>query len=67
MAEDIGELYETMKARLDGVDFGAIWEGFHRYPFALYNDEYVWLDGQVIPHDNRFLGNTCIEYGGGPS
>ena len=65
MAEDIGELYERMKARLDGVDFGAIWEGFHRYPFALYNDEYVWLDGQVIPHDNRFLGNTCIEYGGG--
>ncbi len=65
MAQEIRELYEGMKARLDGVDFSAIWEGFHRYPFALYNDESVWLDGEVIPRDNRFLGNTCIEYGGG--
>lgn len=65
MAEEIRKLYDGMKARLDGVDFSQIWEGFHRYPFALYNDESVWLDGEVIPRDNRFLGNTCIEYGGG--
>lgn len=65
MVQSIRELYEILKSRLDGVDFGAIWEGFHRYPFALYNDESVWLDDEVIPHDNRFLGNTCIEYGGG--
>ncbi|MDR1692142.1 MAG: hypothetical protein LBR72_02180 [Oscillospiraceae bacterium] len=58
-------LYGKVSAILDTVDFGGIWRGFSRVPFALYNGERVFLRDEVIPYDRRFLGNTSIEYGGG--
>lgn len=54
------DLYGAVSVRLDKIDFPALWPGFARAPFALYDDEMVWLDGTTIPRDDRFLGNTTI-------
>lgn len=59
------ELYITLQGLLNKVNFSAIWPEFHPYPFALYNESTVYLENGTIPHDNRFLGNTAIEYNGG--
>ena len=56
------ELFMELDQIFDKVDFGNIWNGFTRYDFALYDEERVYLKNTVIPRDNRFLGNTAIEY-----
>lgn len=55
--------YEKVSRKLDNVDFGKIHPGFHRFPFALYNDETVWLEDREIPQQG-FFGNTAIEFEG---
>lgn len=57
-------LYEAVSQRLDKVDFAALWPGFARGPFALYDDETVFLGEKTIPRDDRFLGNTTIQLDG---
>lgn len=57
------KLYEMVSKRLDQVDFGRIYPGFHRFPFALYNDENIWLEDREIPQQG-FFGNTAIEFEG---
>jgi len=57
-------LYQTVSATLDKIDFGAIWLGFQRYHFALYDETNVYLGEYTFPRDNRFLGNTAIDYEG---
>lgn len=56
------KLYEKINNLLNKVDFEAIWPEFHKYPFALYNKEQVYFENSVIPYDERFRGNTSIEY-----
>ena len=58
--------FNKVNTSLDRVNFGEIYPGFHKFDFALYNDERVWFDGYDIPRDNRFFGNTSIEYEGKP-
>ncbi len=58
-------LYNAVSETLDRVDFPSLFPGFHRFPFALYNDAAVTLADREIPYDRRFLGNTAIEYEGG--
>ncbi|MEG2290656.1 MAG: hypothetical protein RR891_08085 [Clostridium sp.] len=58
------ELYEKVKDILINVDFNELWSGFTRTDFALYNKNSVYLDKGIIPYDNRFLGNTSINYEG---
>jgi hypothetical protein len=58
------ELYTAISHTLDEIDFSAIWPGFHRFPFALYDDSAVYLENRTLPYDNRFLGNTAIEMDG---
>ncbi len=58
------ELYKQISGRLNRVDFGALWPGFARGPFALYDDETVCAGERTFPRDDRFLGNTTIELDG---
>lgn len=46
------------------LDFDAIWKGFHLYNFALYDQDRVYFKNEIFPRDNRFLGNTAIEFNG---
>ncbi len=55
-------LYEKIELELDKVEFDEIWPGFSKMEFALYNKETVYLKDKEIPYDNRFLGNTSINY-----
>ncbi|MGI6239264.1 MAG: hypothetical protein ACOYI5_06525 [Christensenellales bacterium] len=57
-------LYRAVSDRLDAIDFNAIWAGFRRTAFALYDGAHVATAGEVFPVDDRFLGNTSIELGG---
>lgn len=57
------ELYEKINKLLEKVDFESIWHGFHKYPFALYNNEQICLKDRMIPYDEQFCGNTSIKYG----
>lgn len=58
------KLYTQLSNLLNAINFNELWEGFHFYDFALYNDREVYLKDSVIPYDNRFMGNTAINYEG---
>lgn len=58
-------LYHSVYETLQRVDFPALFSGFHEFPFALYDHNTVYLPQGEIPYDNRFLGNTAIEFEGG--
>lgn len=59
------DLIKEINKRLDILDFDRLWKGFVRYDFALYDKQNVYFNNyEVIPVDNRFLGNTSIEYNG---
>lgn len=55
-------LYEKVNDTLNTINFNEIWNGFTKTNFALYNKNNVFLKNGVIPYDNRFLGNTTIDY-----
>lgn len=57
-------LYTAVDALLDTIDFGSLWRGFTRFPFALYNSSTAYLRDKTINADNRFVGNTSIEFEG---
>ncbi len=56
---------QDINATLANLDYESLWHGFHRYPFALYNSDWVYLPDQTFPWDDRFRGNTSIEFDGG--
>lgn len=56
--------YKGLQEQLEKVNFDLAWKGFHEYPFALYNDEWVYFEKEQIPYDTRFLGNSTICYEG---
>ena len=58
------QLYNKIKENLQKIDFCAIWQDFKPVRFALYNDENVYLDGEIFKTDGRFLGNTAIYFNG---
>lgn len=58
-------LFHAVSGLLSSLDYGALWPGFHQFPFALYTDEWVYLADEAIPWDERFLGNTAIPWEGG--
>lgn len=61
---EIMEMYKIIKQKLNLINFGALWRGFSEFKFALYDDAYVYFDGYKIVKDERFIGNTAIEYEG---
>ena len=58
------ELVEQMNKKLMLIDFNELWKGFHRIPYALYDDKTVYLENGEIPRDERFFANTAIDYEG---
>ena len=58
------ELYKKIDETIDSINFDKIWPGFSKFNFALYDKGYVYFKNETIPRDNRFLGNTSIEYNG---
>ncbi len=56
--------YHAANQILNTLDYPALFAGFHKYKFALYNSEWVCLDGKLIPYETCFMGNTSITYKG---
>lgn len=63
---NLRQAYHAVNAVLDTLDYGALFAGFHRYKCALYTGSEICLDGQMIPYQDDFRGNTALEYGGEP-
>lgn len=55
-------IYTEIEKRLELVDFEQIWKGFYKCEFALYNSDTVYLKTTEIPWNDRFVGNTAINY-----
>ena len=58
------EIHLEISRRLEQLDFDLLWKEFKVYSFAIYNNEYICLDGEILPYNNKFLGNTTIQYEG---
>jgi len=56
--------YNRIKERIDAIDFSALWEGFHPFRFALYNETECFFDGRYIEKTEEFHANTSIFYNG---
>ena len=56
--------YREIEARLEKLDFGALFRGFSRFPFILYNDTQACAGGENFEKPAEFLGNTSIRYNG---
>ena len=61
---EVLEIYKKIKEKINLIDFNSLWNGFSEFRFALYDDVYVYFDGFQILKDDRFIGNTAINYGG---
>ena len=61
---DLLEIYNAVDAVLGALDFSALFDGFHRYGYALYNRAEICLDGRMMPYQEGFRGNTAIEHNG---
>lgn len=59
------EIYTEVDSILDALDFGALFQGFHKYRFAIYDSAEICLDGNLIPYEDSFRGNTSKLYDGG--
>ncbi len=58
------KVYNAVDRVLNTLDFDSLFSGFHKYRFALYTSREICLDGEMIPYQEGFLGNTAIEYKG---
>ena len=56
------ETYDRVSSRLERVDMAALWPGFRRYPFALYDGRNACVAGEVLPRPEAFRGNTAIPW-----
>ena len=59
---DLEQMYSEIESVLDILDFNALWCGFHRFSFALYNEKEACLNHKVFPKPDSFYGNTSIQY-----
>lgn len=57
--------YDRVSSRLERVDMAALWPGFRRYPFALYDGREACMAGEVLSRPEGFRGNTAIPWEGG--
>ncbi len=61
---DLIKAYDAANAILDRIDFNTLFEGFHKYRFALYSSREIIIDGRSIPYQDDFRGNTSMLYEG---
>lgn len=57
-------IYNKVNEILVTLDFDALFAGFHKYKFAIYNSKEICLDGTVIPYEESFRGNTSKLHNG---
>ncbi len=57
--------YRQIAERLDRIDFPALYSGFRRYPFAVYNARQAYTAGGLIARPSEFIANTAVSFGGG--
>lgn len=60
----LGQAFSAVSTRLDRLDFSALWPGFHRFDFALYDDDTVLTQRGAQKRTPEFLANTAIEHEG---
>ena len=58
------ETYRVLDRYVSSVDFAALWPGFQRIKFAVYDEKECVLDGQKVEKTADFCANTAIEYRG---
>ena len=61
---DMRTLYDDITERLKKVDFSEIWLGFHLFEFALYDSKRIVHSNCELPWNEKFVGNTAIQYEG---
>lgn len=59
---NLQDIYHEINNRIQAIEFDHLWDGFKKYPFAVYNDEAVCLNGELIPKTDEFIANTAILY-----
>lgn len=64
---DLAFAYRQIEERLEKIDFPALFRGFSRFPFALYDDARAFINGGYIEKPAGFLGNTSVQYNGAPT
>lgn len=60
------ELYLELEKIINKIDFDALWPGFKRIDFSIFNDTCVYLKNEIIQRDERFLANTVIDFSDKP-
>lgn len=58
------KIKKEIDVRLDKINFDELWGGFHRYSYALYTQNEVLLENEIIPYSKEFIGNTSLFYHG---
>ena len=53
-----------IEKRLEMLDFPALLRGFHRFPFALYDDAQAVIGGERIEKPAEFIANTSVLFRG---
>lgn len=61
---DLMHAYQAVNKILNHINFGDLYPNFKKYKFALYNQNAVCFDGNLMPYDEQFCANTSIEYQG---
>ncbi len=61
---ELAQVCREIEERLEKIDFSALYRGFSRFPFALYNDTQAYTGGEYIEKPAGFLGNTSVMYNG---
>ncbi len=56
------DTYRKLEERLAKLDFASLWPRFAKPVYALYTDETMCIDGELLPKPDYFYGNTAIEY-----
>jgi len=60
----VKKLYDEVSKLLGAVDFEGIWAGFSPFDFALFDKQSIYMTDKTLQWDERFLGNTAIEFEG---
>ena len=55
-------MWHEINDRIQDIKLETLWNGFKSYPFAIYNNNEVCINGELIPKTDEFLANTAILY-----
>lgn len=60
----MNRLYREINDKISTLNFAELYPGFSKAKFALYDKDSVIFEDKIIPYDEKFMGNTAIEYNG---